>query len=59
MNKAEERLLGALRHAIRGETVSRGESVSQAELQELIHLAHIHRVLPMVVEAICPLISLR
>ena len=54
MNKAEERLLGALRHAIRGETVSRGESVSQAELQELIHLAHIHRVLPMVVEAICP-----
>lgn len=54
MNKVEERLLDALRCAIHREAVSWDEPLSSAEMRELIRLAHVHSILPLVAEAVYP-----
>ncbi len=52
MNRVEERLLDALRCAVRGENVSWETPLSPAEQRSLARLAHIHSVLPLAAEAV-------
>ncbi len=56
MNVTQELLLGALGAALKNEQVAWSEELSPRQWQDLFHMAQIHRVLPMVFQAVyaCP-----